>query len=158
MEIEVRSVDRTGSYVGAVFLPRGGGSLALWLLRAGAVFVNERALPFCDDADALRAAEAAARSQRRGCWAQWREPTIPAEQAVAGEMRCEVTAVPAGNVFFVNAAADAEPRGRVARALKALPPTVGKRSSGERQNDRPVLRAREGAVYAWLRGAAWNRG
>ena len=158
--MEVLSVDKAGNYVGNVYLPREGGSLALWLLREGAVFVNDKALPFCLDADALLDAEEAARSQRKGCWANWREPKPAGEQAVAGEMDCAVTAIPAGNVFFVNAAADRAALQRVAGVLAGLPVPVGWREEEkiDRQNDRPVLQARNGAVYAWLRGKTWNRG
>lgn len=122
--MEVLSVDKAGNYVGNVYLPRESCSLALWLLREGAVFVNEKALPFCLDADALLDAEDAARSQRKGCWANWREPKPAGEQAVAGEMDCTVTAIPAGNVFFVNAAADEAAKRRVAGVLAGLPAAV----------------------------------
>ena len=50
-------------------------------------------------AAALLEAEEAARAERRGCWAAWREPEEPREQAVAGEMECTVTCVETGNAW-----------------------------------------------------------
>lgn len=121
-------------------------SLAVRLLRVGAVFVNDKALPFCSDADAaaLLEAEEAARAERRGCWAAWREPEEPREQAVAGEMECTVTCVETGNAFCVQTAADEATRLRVAGVLAGLPIPVG----GEAE-----LRGRT-TVRCWRRGLA----
>ena len=72
--MEVLNVDKVGNYIGRVYLPREKEDLADRLLREGAVFLNEKSLPFCRDRDEMEDIQEEAKRNRRGCWREWKEP------------------------------------------------------------------------------------
>lgn len=68
------SCDKIGHYIGNLFVGGGRDSLVLSLLRQGCVYINEKAIDFCSNADAMQDAEDEAKEGRRGYWKEYKEP------------------------------------------------------------------------------------
>ena len=68
MSVEVYSCDKIGHFIGNLYIPGAKESLCLSLLKQGCVYINDKAIGFCSNADAMEDAEDEAKEARRGYW------------------------------------------------------------------------------------------
>ncbi|KAG2180234.1 hypothetical protein INT43_004023 [Umbelopsis isabellina] len=109
IEIEVENVDKTGGFVGSLFV--NGENLSVSLLQAGYAYIHEYSANESNYANQLFSAERIAKGNKKGVWAQYdeeaeKEATQEKEQAVSATPNREyidiiVSEVIDGGRFYV---------------------------------------------------------